>query len=163
MNLTVAYRTRSSVALAPDGQAVTLAADLRRDRVAFDARLRHPSPFREAIAAFHDVVIGRPRPLAAGVAQLVTSMGEPSHPDADVLEKRRRYWAARDAYSRHLIAHDPGLWRARVPADPVATVDADGVLLRGVRRRRFGICLRPPGPRRVRRPGRGDPRDDGRR
>jgi hypothetical protein len=58
MNLTVAYRTRSSIRVNPAGLAVALAANLRRDRVSFDAELRHPLRFREAIGALHDIVIG---------------------------------------------------------------------------------------------------------
>jgi len=56
-NLTLAYRGRSSVVSRPGGLAVALAPNLRRDRVAFDARFRHPLRFREAIGALHDVVV----------------------------------------------------------------------------------------------------------
>ena len=57
MNLTVAYRTRSAIVSGSSGLAVALAPNLRRDRVGFDASLRHPLRFREAIGALHDVVI----------------------------------------------------------------------------------------------------------
>jgi hypothetical protein len=57
MNLTLAYRGRSAVVAGPRGLAVSLAPNLRRDRVAFDGTLRHPVRFREAIGALHDVVI----------------------------------------------------------------------------------------------------------
>jgi hypothetical protein len=57
MDLTLAYRGRSAIVSSPGGLAVALAPNLRRDRVAFDAALRHPLPFREALGALHDVVI----------------------------------------------------------------------------------------------------------
>ncbi len=57
MNLTFAYRDRSAVVQSPAGLAVALAPNLRRDRVGFDATLRHPLRFREAVAALHDIVI----------------------------------------------------------------------------------------------------------
>ena len=74
MNLTVAYRDRSSIVSGPSGLAVALAPNLRRDRVSFDATLRHPLRFREAIGALHDVVISdlryRPKDRSAHDAYL---------------------------------------------------------------------------------------------
>jgi hypothetical protein len=57
MDLTLAYRGRSAVTSTPTGLDVTLAPNLRRDRVAYEGRLRHPVRFREAVGALHDVVI----------------------------------------------------------------------------------------------------------
>ena len=57
MNLTLAYRGRSTVVRGPGDLAVSLAPNLRRDRVGFEGRLRDPLRFREAIGALHDVVI----------------------------------------------------------------------------------------------------------
>src|SRR5262245_23124977 len=57
MNLTLAYRGHSAIVSGPGGLAVSLAPNLRRDRVAFDASLRHPLRFREAVGALHDVVV----------------------------------------------------------------------------------------------------------
>ncbi len=57
MNLTLAYRGRSAITAVPSGLDVTLAPNLRRDRVSYDATLRHPMRFREAIGALHDVVV----------------------------------------------------------------------------------------------------------
>ncbi len=75
MNLTLAYRSRSSIVSNPAGLAVALAANLRRDLVSFDAELRHPLRFREAIGALHDVVIGdlrhRPRDRSGYDAYLI--------------------------------------------------------------------------------------------
>lgn len=57
MNLTLAYRGQSAVVSGPSGLAISLAPNLRRDRVSFDGNLRHPLRFREAVAALHDVVV----------------------------------------------------------------------------------------------------------
>ena len=53
MNLSFAYLGRSALT---DG-ALSFAPNLTREPVAFDAALRHPLRFREAISALHDVVI----------------------------------------------------------------------------------------------------------
>jgi hypothetical protein len=75
MNLTVAYRNRSTIVSSPGGLAVALAPNLRRDRVGFDAALRHPLRFREAIGALHDVVISdlryRPKDRSAHEAYVL--------------------------------------------------------------------------------------------
>jgi hypothetical protein len=74
MNLTLAYRGQSAIVSGPSGLAVTLAPNLRRDRVAFDGRLRHPLRFREAIGALHEVVVSdlryKPRDKSAYQAYL---------------------------------------------------------------------------------------------
>jgi hypothetical protein len=74
MNLTLAYRGQSAVVSRPGGLAVSLAPNLRRDRVSFEGVLRHPSRFREAISALHDVVISdlryKPRDRSAHDAYL---------------------------------------------------------------------------------------------
>ena len=57
MNLKMAYYGRSELLSAGSGQTLSFAPNLSRDPVAFDAALRHPLRFREAISALHDVVI----------------------------------------------------------------------------------------------------------
>lgn len=57
MNLNVAYRGRSALVTSPAGLAVSLAPNLRRDRVGFQGVLRDPMRFREAIGALHEVVV----------------------------------------------------------------------------------------------------------
>lgn len=57
MNLTLAYRGHSAIVSGRAGLAVSLAPNLRRDRVAFDGTLRHPVRFREAMGALHDIVV----------------------------------------------------------------------------------------------------------
>ena len=51
MQLSVAYRGRSQVARTTVGLAVSLAPNLRRDRVSFVGTLRQPLRFREAVSA----------------------------------------------------------------------------------------------------------------
>jgi hypothetical protein len=57
MNLTVAYWKRSAIVSNRLGLAISLAPNLRRDRVSFVGTLRQPLRFREAVSALHDVVI----------------------------------------------------------------------------------------------------------
>src|SRR5690242_7195717 len=57
MDMTFAYRGRSAILQAPTGLAVSLAPNLRRDRVGFNGTLRHPLRFREAVSALHDIVV----------------------------------------------------------------------------------------------------------
>jgi len=61
MQLTVAYRGHSTIVRSAAGLAMTLAPNLRRDRVSFVGTLRQPLRFREAIAALHDIVISELR------------------------------------------------------------------------------------------------------
>ena len=57
MNLTVAYRGHSTIVRRPGSLAISLAPNLRRDRVSFTGTLRQPLRFREAIGALHDIVV----------------------------------------------------------------------------------------------------------
>ena len=94
MNLTLAYRNRSAIVRGPAGLAVSLAPNLRRDRVGFDATLRHPLRFREAIAALHDVVVGdlrrKPRDRSAHDAYLAGQQAREATLRSDVAVRARR-------------------------------------------------------------------------
>jgi hypothetical protein len=57
MQLNLAYRGRSAVSWSPAGVAVSLAPNLRRDRVSFEGVLGDPLRFREAIGALHEIVV----------------------------------------------------------------------------------------------------------
>src|SRR5262245_12501719 len=57
MQLTLAYHRRSAILSSPFSLAMTLAPNLRRDRVSYEGRLAQPLRFREAVSALHDVVI----------------------------------------------------------------------------------------------------------
>ncbi len=106
MNLTLAYRDRSAIRPSPAGLALALAPDLRRDRVGFDATLRHPLRFREAVAALHDVVISdlryRPKDRSAH--------------DAYLAERKAR----EDALRRDVAGETGRAIRAARPAMPEA-------------------------------------------
>ncbi|MBK8093457.1 MAG: metal-binding protein [Verrucomicrobiaceae bacterium] len=155
MNITFAYRGRSHVAENSGGQVVSLAPNLARDAVAFDAALKNPLAFREAISALHDVVINdlrfKPRDKTAydewkkGELQRERLMRNDATREAQLIvqakhkeaiprdfEKqfdvaRKRYWSARTKYSDHLRKHDQELWRMLLPCDPVITVAPDVV------------------------------------
>ncbi len=153
MNLTVAYRGRSEIVRGPDGLAVSLAPNLRRDRVSFVGALRQPLRFREAVSALHDIVISdlryKPRDKTAYQAYLAQQqereaairrtvstaarqeiLKQQAGPMPAGLEQqfhklRTRYWNARQQYSNYLLRHDPDLWRLLMPCDPVITVAPD--------------------------------------
>ena len=57
MQLTLAYQGRSQLRRTNAGLAVSLAPNLRRDRVGFQGGLVHPVRFREAVSALHDIVV----------------------------------------------------------------------------------------------------------
>lgn len=153
MQLSTAYRGRSSVAQTPVGLAVSLAPNLRRDRVSFVGVLRQPLRFREAMSALHDVVISdlrfkpkdktayeewkkqeaakeaRIRTDAAKLkrAELEKEHGKPMPPGLErrFQRCRKQYWDARTRYNNLISREDPELWRMLMPCDPVITVSPD--------------------------------------
>src|ERR671936_104167 len=138
MNLFVAYWKRSGVVPDAHGLAISLAPNLRRDRVSYTGALRQPVRFREAISALHDVVISdlrykpkdksvyqaylaeqkeRENALRRGAARQARAeilarkeVVIPEGLEADFRQKRHIYWDARQKYSNYLLAHDPELW-----------------------------------------------------
>lgn len=156
MDVTVAYHGRSEVKRGPGGLAVSLEPNLRRDCVSFDALLKQPLRFREAISALHDVVVSdlrfKPKDRTAYQAYLkVLKRREDAIRKAarelkadqilkEFPQKRREeikerysqlksvYWNARQKYSDFLQEHDPELFRLIVPLDPVCTVAPDVLL-----------------------------------
>ena len=153
MQLSVAYRGRSNVAQTAVGLAVSLAPNLRRDRVAYVGALKHPLRFREAMSALHDVVISdlrfkpkdktayeawkkeeaarerriRTEAVKLKRAELEKEKGKPMPKGLEQqFEKcRKKYWDARSKYSSYLSREDPELWRMLMPCDPVITVSPD--------------------------------------
>jgi hypothetical protein len=153
MNLQFAYLGRSAIQQSPQGLAVSLAPNLRRDRVGFNGTLRQPLRFREAVSALHDVVVSdlryqpkdrsayqaflaeqqqRENALRRGArsaarAELLGRQAEPMRAGLEECYQRLRktYWDARLKYSDYLSRHDPELWRMLVPCDPVITVAPD--------------------------------------
>lgn len=155
MNVTFAYAGHS--ALAEDGgrQVLQLVPNLARDPVAFDAALRHPLRFREAISALHDTVISDLRFKKKDKSAYLQWKAEQTTREGQIrrqayeqamaeiqakrnaivgtdLERRyhaarKRYWSARQRYSNYLYQHDHELWRALMPCDPIVTVADDVV------------------------------------
>jgi hypothetical protein len=153
MQMTLAYRGRSILSQWSGGLAISLAPNLRRDRVSFVGTLRSPLRFREAISALHDVVISdlrfKPRDKSAyeaykaeerkreeairraamsgARAEIYAKQPEPIPPGLEKRydELRSRYWTARQKYADYLSANDRELWRLLMPCDPVITVAPD--------------------------------------
>jgi hypothetical protein len=140
---------------APAGgsQLLSLAPNLTRERVSFDAPLLQPLRFREAISALHDVVINdlryHPRDKTAyeewkkqQAAQRQSIYRHELSRQKKELEQRReqpmpagferlfektrkRYWNARFKLTALLMVENPALWRWLMPCDPVITVADD--------------------------------------
>lgn len=153
MKLEVAYKGRSGIVRKPGALALSLAPNLRRDRVSFAGTLRQPLRFREAVSALHDVVISDLRykkkdrsayqeylkqlqqreqyiRRAAREFSLDRALKEfPEARRAEVKGRYRRnhkkYWDARERYGRYLQEHDWELFRLVMPMDPVVTVGED--------------------------------------
>lgn len=151
-----AYAGSSGVVRQGDGgRAIHFAANLAREPVAFDAELKHPLRFREAVSALHDVVVSDLRFVkkdktaylewkrqeaqreaavrreayrqAAQAVAVREKVPLPAGFEREYDAARTRYWSARVAYSSYLQKHDPGLWRQLMPCDPVITVADDVV------------------------------------
>ena len=155
MNVKLAYLGRSTLSSTAGGQLLNLAPNLAREPVSFDAPMRQPVRFREAISALHDVVISdlrfKPRDKTAyqewkkseqhriaalrlgayqeAKQEILGRRAEPVSPDLERQFNRckKLYWRARSLYSFYLLGHDPELWRMLVPCDPVITVADDVV------------------------------------
>jgi hypothetical protein len=153
MQVAFAYRGRSGVTQTNVGVAVSLAPNLRRDRVSFAGTLRQPLRFREAMSALHDVVISdlrfkpkdktayeqwkkeesareariRTEAVKLKRAELEKQGQKPMPPglERQYQRCRQRYWDARNKYGNLLSREDPELWRMLMPCDPVITVSPD--------------------------------------
>jgi hypothetical protein len=155
MNVTFAYAGRSGIAQHAGWQALQLVPNSARDPVKFDAPLRQPLRFREAVSALHDTVISDLRfkkkdktaylewKKAQSTREGQVRRQAYEHALAEIaakrnaiigseLEKRykqarKHYWRARDEYSSYLRKYDMELWRLLMPCDPIVTVADDVV------------------------------------
>jgi hypothetical protein len=157
MKMTLAYlgRSRMVETSARNGRMLSMAPNLTREKVSFDAPLLHPLRFREAISTLHDVVISdlrfKPRDKTAyeswkkereaqkqsiyrreyerGKKELETRREQEIPPGFEKLfeKTRKHYWDARFKLARLLQRDDPELWRWLMPCDPVITVADDVV------------------------------------
>ena len=151
MNVAFSYLGRSGL----DGSTLSFAPNLAREPVAFDAALRRPLRFREAVSALHDVVISdhrfQKRDKTAYEAWKVAEAARVRTVRADAVKQAeaeitrrsgiplpsgfektftracKTYWGARQAYADHLRKNDLELWRKLMPCDPVITVAEDVV------------------------------------
>lgn len=156
MQMTLAYRGRSALSERPAGGAtLDFSANAAREAVRFDAALRHPLRFREAVSALHDVVVNDRRfkrrdrgaydrwkteqtareadlrrvVLAEAREEILAQAGAPLPPGFERAHAKlaKRYWAARQTYANYLLRHDFELWRQLMPCDPVVSVAPDRV------------------------------------
>lgn len=155
MELTLAYAGRSGLETSGSNRVLHLATNLVRQPVSFDAAIRQPLAFREAISALHDVVISdlrykprdrtayetwqaeqkaaerslRQRAYQEKRAEIDQHRGGPMPAalEKDFQRARRRYWSVRQKYSTHLRRYDRDLWRLLMPCDPIVTVADDVV------------------------------------
>jgi hypothetical protein len=152
MNLRLAYLGHSSLTSSATAETLSLAPNLAREPVAFDAALLKPLRFREAISALHDVVVADLRfkkrdktayeeykraeerrlqlvhrqTLQQARADILARQ-QAIDPQFEALFRKyvKRYWRLRLEYSDYLRKNDPALWRMLTPCDPVITVADD--------------------------------------
>src|SRR5688572_16332137 len=155
MDVTFSYLGKSDLKTVGQSRVLSLAPNLARQPVAFDAALKNPIRFREAMSALHDVVINdlryQPRDKSAydkwkaeerdreqrlrreaarqALADIEAAKNQPIPPDLGVVyhNARKAYWKARSRYTRYLFWHDIDLWRKLMPCDPIITVADDVV------------------------------------
>ncbi len=155
MEVALAYSGRSRLVETPRADTLSFSPNLLREPVAFDAALRCPLRFREAISSLHDVVVSNlkraPKDRTAwrewkaaeaerqrlvrrhlfeeARAEILARRGVAVSPDLERAYRgaRDRYWSARRRYGDFLMRHDRDLWRKLMPCDPVITVADDVV------------------------------------
>lgn len=153
----LAYLGQSGLRSSGSGDQLSLAPNLAREPVAFDAELRHPVRFREAVSALHDIVIcdqrfqardrtayeaykrgeaqrlGQIRDDASRSAMAAAEQASGITPEfkQDFGAGRKRYWKLRDQYARILRREDPALFRMLTPVDPIVTVADDVCMFEG--------------------------------
>jgi hypothetical protein len=156
MIVNTSYSGRSDLRPLSDRELVlSLAANLARDRVCFDAKLNDPVRFREAISALHEIVTSDltflPRDKSAyedwkkaqaqqeasifrqamqSAREVVLAGQAPRASDGQIKEHklaRQKYWSARAHLTQQLRRDDRPLWRRLLPSDPIVTV-ADDIL-----------------------------------
>jgi hypothetical protein len=153
MDVKLAYLGRSTLTGDDHSKSLSFAPNLARDPVAFNAAIKNPLRFREAISALHDVVISdlrfKPRDKTAYLAykeeqqrtdrtiyqrafqeaktQAAVAAGVTPQQEKEFQKAVRRYWGVRQEYSDFLRKYDPHLWRLLMPCDPVITAAEDVV------------------------------------
>lgn len=153
MDVKLAYLGRSTLTGDDFTKSLSFAPNLARDPVAFNAAIKNPLRFREAISALHDVVISdlryKPRDKTGYEAykaeqqttdraiyqrafqdaktQIAVASGVTPEQEKEFQRAVKRYWGVRQEYSDFLRKYDPELWRLLMPCDPVITAAEDVV------------------------------------
>ncbi len=158
MDVTFSYLGKSDLKTVGQSRVLSLAPNLSRQPVAFDAGLVNPLKFREAMSALHDVVINdlrfQPRDKSAyekwkaeqremqqrlrrdvtrkALEEIAAAQNQKAPEELERIygHARKDYWKARNRYSRYLLWHDVNLWRKLMPCDPIITVAEDVVFFR---------------------------------
>jgi hypothetical protein len=135
--------------------SVRFSPNLSRPKVFYDAEMKDPLRFREAISALHDVVVGdlriqkkdrsaylewkqqqqaedealAQRAFEEAKKKKLTRKGVeiPADLHEQFNKQHNLYWTARRAWAAELSRFDPALFRSLVPCDPVVTVAPDVV------------------------------------
>jgi hypothetical protein len=160
MRVDLRYLGKSRVQQAAGGTLMSLLPNLARERVGFDAELKNPVRFREAMSALHEVVVGdfrfkkrdktayhewkaeqlaeeaaiRERVRKKAKERALERMGDEAPPpglEPEFRKMHRLYWDARVRWAQELARNDPDLFRHLVPCDPVITVAPDVVFFEG--------------------------------
>ena len=192
MRLDLRYLGHSGLERAGDGLALHFSPNLARPPTFFDAEVKDPLRFREAISSLHDVVISDLRrgdkdrtawraykaeeqkreaelrariAKEAATAELAKQAKRPVPPnlDADFRKMHALYWRARHRWASELWRDDPELFRHLVPCDPVVTVAPDVVFFECFSKDQVELRVPQRRPRRVRGRGRRGARHDQRR
>lgn len=156
MQMKLGYLGKSEVLSSAGGWSMRFSPNLARPKVFFDAALKQPIRYREAMSALHAVVVGdlrfKKKDRAAyeewqkeearkeielreqiyrdaKQAELAKISKEqpPPNLEADFRKMHRIYWDARIKWANDLSRNDPELFRHLVPCDPVVTVSPDVV------------------------------------
>ena len=156
MDVKLKYLGRSGLIKSGGSRILQMSPNLDRDKVAFDAPLKNPLRFREAISALHDIVINdltftprdktayeewkktqRQRDAAvrregrdAAREEIEKQRGQkpPKDLQSDYNRALKRYWKSRRELNVYLRQNDHALWRKLMPYDPVITVADDVVM-----------------------------------
>jgi hypothetical protein len=156
MQMKLGYLGRSEILQDAAGFSLRFSPNLSRPKVFFDAEVKQPIRFREAISALHDVVVGDLRVKKkdrtayeewkkeearrqvelreqifkdAKQAEMARLAKQPIRPglEDEFHKMHRLYWDARRKWASELSRNDPELFRHLVPCDPVVTVAPDVV------------------------------------
>ncbi|MCI0605584.1 SWIM zinc finger domain-containing protein [bacterium] len=156
MLMALRYFGRSEMRSSGKESVLSFSPNLARPPLSFDGELLYPVRFREAISSLHDVVVSDQRFHKKDKTAYLQWKAEEKQQEQELfrivqdrekkleLEKISKepvpaglenefhkmhdvYWTARRKWANEMARHDPELFRALVPCDPVVTVASDVV------------------------------------